>query len=472
MTLGTWQAGQIRFGLFASSQDHSSIRQSCTSSDAMQPLNQVRSRPAVVGDLTQNLTSLNQDSNDIAAEMLRIEGNAGDLYNLAAASQNALRQLIRQAIYTSNQQLFVEPFISAAGLQPGYTATLDTNAGSASLPLSKQTQLTPVFTIGVNGTGTGVNAVSLLSSTTVGTSFQWLGPELELILSFASPATVNRLQIVLDTYDGLEITSLTSSPDGMVFNDVLASLNQPTLVMDATSGKCSGDVIIDFPPVIAQQMRIVISCRSGQPGFGLRSVAAFTRAYQSAATLVTNPIYLGAPQVDFSVSQLVSSPYTSITHQISADGVNFTTVKPGVLSVSSPFWYQVALGRSNSAFNQQGSSLLPILSTAAANNPFTIVSQSTVPLANGMVEQTIVLSSVTGPVVFQDAPLAASLTIQVGSLYMAAANYTLAGSTLTFAANQSLVTITYQTSALGAAALASLKSYYSPLLFEARFQAI
>src|SRR5438270_163258 len=49
--------------------------------DSMQPLAQVTSRPAVVGDLTSNLELLNQDASDIASELLRIENNAGDLYN-------------------------------------------------------------------------------------------------------------------------------------------------------------------------------------------------------------------------------------------------------------------------------------------------------------------------------------------------------------------------------------------------------
>jgi hypothetical protein len=51
-------------------------------------------------------------------------------------------------------------------------------------------------------------------------------------------------------------------------------------------------------------------------------------------------------------------------------------------------------------------------------------------------------------------------------------DFTLTGATLTFAATQALVTISYQTSALGASALASLQNYYSPLLYEARFQAV
>jgi hypothetical protein len=129
------------------------------------------------------------------------------------------------------------------------------------------------------------------------------------------------------------------------------------------------------------------------------------------------------------------------------------------------------LGRSDSAFNQQSSSLLPL--SGGAGTPYTIVSQTTVALNNGIVEQTIVLSDITGPVVFQDAPLPGSFRVQAGSLFLSrTSDYTLSGTALGFSTPQSLVTITYQTSALGAAALASLKNYYTPLLYEACFQAI
>jgi hypothetical protein len=441
--------------------------------DNMQTLTQIRSKPAIVGDLSRNLTLLNQDSNDIAAEILRIENSAGDLYNLAAASQNALRQLIRQSIYISNQQQFLAPFIDDSVLQPGYTATLDYNAGLATLPLGTQTLLSPTFSIGIGSSGSAVNAISNLSSTTVGTSFQWSGSSLELLLSFPSPTIVNRLQIALDTYAGLEITNLTSSPDGLVFNDVLADLDVPMIILDATSGKCSGDVIIDFPPRLVQQMRVVIACRAGQTSFALRSFNAYKRSYQSSGMVTSQPIYLSSTSAEFAAEQVTTSPYTSITHQISTDGVNFVSITPGVVAVSQPFWYRAILNRSDSAFSQQSSPLLPLPSSAAANTPYTINSQTTTTLNNGMVEQTIVLSNVTGPVVFQDAPLTGSLSAQVGSLFLKnTSDFTLAGNTLTFTATQPLVTISYQTSALGASALASLQGYYSPLLYEASFQAV
>jgi hypothetical protein len=439
--------------------------------DGMQKLVQVNSRPAIVGDLTTNLTLLNQDSNDIATELLRIENNSADLYNLAAASQNALRQLIRQAIYTSNQKLYVEPFIDDDALGSGYTATLDYNAGLATLPLGTETVLTPSISIGLASVGTAVNDISNLQSTVVGTSFQWTGPSLELILAFPAPTRLNRLRIELDDYEGLEITALTSSPDGLISNDVLADMGETAIVMDAISGKCSGDVILDFPPRIVQQMRIVIAGRGNQAGFGLRSLLAYSRTYQSAGQMTSKPIYLSSTQAQFSTDEFVSAPFTTISHQVSTDGVNFVNIAPGPVEVSQPFWYRAMLGRSDSAFNQQSSSLLPL--SAGAGTPYTIVSQTTVALNNGIVEQTIVLSDITGPVVFQDAPLPGSFRVQAGSLFLSrTSDYTLSGTALGFSTPQSLVTITYQTSALGAAALASLKNYYTPLLYEACFQAI
>ena len=133
----------------------------------MQTLIQVRSKPAIVGDLTQNLSLLNQDSNDIAAEILRIEDAQENLYNLAAASQNALRQLIRQSIYISNQQQFIAHFIddlcSSSWL---YRDSRLQRQGSATLPLGKQTTLSPTFAVGVASSGSAVNDISNLSLAT------------------------------------------------------------------------------------------------------------------------------------------------------------------------------------------------------------------------------------------------------------------------------------------------------------------
>lgn len=440
--------------------------------DAMQPLRQVRPRPAVCGDMTENLGLLNQDANDIAAELLRIESSTADLFNLAATSQNSLRQTIRKAIYSSNQRRFIEPFIDTTQLLPGYSTTLDYNAGVATLPLNTETQLAPAISVGLASVGTSVTDVSNLCSTTIGTSFQWNGTVLELVLSFDSPVIVNRLKLELDDYDGLEITSLTSSPDGMVFNDLLFDLGVPLILMDATSGKYSGDVILDFAPRYVRQMSIRIECRAGQTSFGLRTLSLFSRTYQASGTVTTVPVYLSTDNVRFSSTEQSLAPYTSVTHQISTDGVTFTTIAPGNLTTSTPFWYRALLGRSETAFSQQQSVVTALVSDASVNQPYTVKSQSTTRLSTGVVEQTLVLANITGEVVFHNAPLANTFRIQSGSIFLTTDDYTLSGTTLNFAANQSLVTITYQASSLGASAFTALKSYYTPFLYEARFEAI
>jgi hypothetical protein len=441
--------------------------------DNMQPLVPVYPKPAIVGDLTQNLTLLNQDAGDIAAEIVRIENSAADLYNLAATSQNSLRQLVRSSLYAPTQKLWVDDFIDNSVLQSGYTATLDYNAGLATLPLSTQTQVNPTFSIGVSSVGSAGTDISNLSSDLVGTVFTWNGTSLELLLNFSPAAIVNRLVIEQDTYDGLEIVTLASTPDGLSYDDVLQDLGVDSIQMDASSGKYSGDVILDFPPRYVQQMQVVIQSRSGQASFGLRSVSAYNRSYQSSGSFTTNPITLSSQNAIFSTIETDFSPYGSIVHQISSDGVNFTPITPGNVSIPSPFWYQALLVRSANAFTQQASPVLPLIQNGTANQPYTIQNQTTNTLSSGMLEQILVLANVTGGVSFQITPLPGSLRCQVGSVFLVnGTDYSLNGNTLNFANAQTLVTVTFQTSALGAAALSALQTYYSPLLYEARFQAI
>jgi hypothetical protein len=55
--------------------------------------------PAVVGDITQNLMLLNGDALGIAAVLNALEQDAAKLFNLTAATQNTLRQQVREQVY-------------------------------------------------------------------------------------------------------------------------------------------------------------------------------------------------------------------------------------------------------------------------------------------------------------------------------------------------------------------------------------
>ena len=86
----------------------------------------------------------------------------------------------------------------------------------------------------------------------------WKGTSLELIATFAQPEIINRIHIELDDYQGLEIVSFTTSPDGTLTEDVLVDLDLTTIHLNGIVDKYSGDFILDFSPRHAKQVRLVI----------------------------------------------------------------------------------------------------------------------------------------------------------------------------------------------------------------------
>lgn len=438
----------------------------------MQPLLPVRGgSPAAVGDLTGSLTRLNLDATDLAAELLAIENQAGDLYNLTATQQNALRQTIREGLFLSTPAHFVEGFLHDTQLAAGYSATLDYNAGAAMLPLVKETPVKPVLSLGLGSRGSTSSLLTSLAQPTLGMAFVWDGPVLELIFTCNTPQILNRLQIQLDTYDGLEITALTTSPDGTLTQDVLEDMGISFLLMDATSGKYTGDVILDFPPRYVTQGRIRFEDRAGTAQIALRSLSFSSRQYSPTGTLTTLPIELARADATFLAEQSVTAPYTTITHQLSPDGVNFQNIDPGPVSLPRPCWYRALLQRSDAAFQNSQSALAASGASTAPNDSYTLESQSSVPLGNGVLERKIVLSNVSGGLILNDTPMPNTLRVQGASVFLGSGDYTLKGKQITFTGPQGLVTLTYQTSALGSAALAALKNYFTPLLSQVEFQA-
>src|SRR6202042_1246940 len=119
--------------------------------------------PGVVGDPISNLLTLNLDATDIAAEISRLEDNASTLFNLSAASRNAICQQIREAIYASTNTLFTEQFINEDQIDASSSAEIDMNAGVAQLPLTVETVLTPTFAVGQNAIGSTTDTISDLS---------------------------------------------------------------------------------------------------------------------------------------------------------------------------------------------------------------------------------------------------------------------------------------------------------------------
>ena len=109
----------------------------------MQPLNAITAEtPAVVGDLCDNLTLLNEDASDTVNVLVATEKMAGQLFNLAAATQNDIRQQIGEQVYACNSRRYCEPFLNQQNLSQS-SATLDFDIGSAYLPVSAETQIVP-----------------------------------------------------------------------------------------------------------------------------------------------------------------------------------------------------------------------------------------------------------------------------------------------------------------------------------------
>ena len=424
--------------------------------------------PAVIGDITGNLSLLNQDATDVAAELLSAENVAGVNYNMAASSQNAIRQKIRERIYGPTPTVWREPFLHARNLA-SYTATLDFDAGSAFLPLTSETFYSPSIALGLSTLGSSTSDLANLTDGNIETVYTFNGSRLELVLSFPSTVIVNRVQFQLDTYDGMEIVSWTSSPDGTLSDDLLAQLGGNQLLSSLT-GKDSGDCIFDMPPNSVQSMRIVIEDRSGLQRIGLRGLLVSGRQYSSSASLTSVPILRPSGTLVLSTQESSLDPYTRITHQISLDGISYQSLLPGVpIALAVPFWYRALLSRNDSLFASTLTSASALNLTLSAN--YQIVSLSSQPCGSGLVQNTLVFSNVTGPISLLDTPLGNSLVVQSGSRILQGPDYAFTDNVLSFPATQASLIVRYQVSGSGTGPTASRRTYYSPLLTDVRFEA-
>jgi hypothetical protein len=437
---------------------------------AMQSLIKIApATPGVVGDPVSNLLTLNDDAADIAAEIDRLEDNASTLFNLSAASRNSICQQIRQAIYQSTSKTYIEQFINTTQIDSSSSANVDMNAGVAQLPLTSETVLTPTLSVGVNSIGSTTDNISDLSTSSTENLFTWNGSLLEIIVTFPAPTIVNRLNLSPDTYVGYELTTFTGSPDGTKFEDILRDLGNGSIVLDASAGKYSGATVIDFPPLSVSKMRLILQNLTAGDTIGLRAISFTQRVYQASGTVITKPQTLPTGQVSFQTTQQIFDPYVSITHQISGDSVNYTTVQPGEITLPAQWWYRALLNRSSQAFTQAA----PVAATTADPNystGFTLVSSSSVPLDATTLERTLVFSNVTAAIPLTETPLPGTLQVSQGTQYLNGNQFSLdAQNNLTINNPTGLMTVTYQTSAQGSQNIASLQNFYTPLLQSVQF---
>ena len=420
---------------------------------------------------------MNNNAQDVAAEIQDLEGQASELYNLVALTQNSIRQQLREVIYGSTRNNYVEAFINSLNLDSAHTtATFDYSIGLATLPLLSDTEITPATVIvgsGSQGSLLDGHNVSNLIDEQIGTYTAFSGNKLELIITFPKSTIINRIILEQDDYKGLRVLELTGSSDGVVYNDLTKDLTTDQLTMDGTSGKFSGEVVLDIQPKSLLQIRIVLEDATGQNYIALRGIHFHQRQYDNQAQVQTNRIDHPTGSIYFAAVQNPINALVSITHMISYDGVNFQAVQPNteVKLAGTPFWYRGVLQRNTDNISVLSGPL------AVANDPhissaYTVSQTSTLDLGNNVMQRTISFASITGPVTLQDSPLPGTFSIWQGTTQLPKTAYTFSGNVITFPSNVVNVNFIYQASSLGNAGLTALINYYSPYLYEVQFEQV
>ena len=460
---------------------------------ALQPV--PREGPAVVGQVSENLSILNNDAQDIVAQMLSTEDEAAKLYNLAALTQDALRQRVRERIFASTLQSYVLPFINDNDLEKT-TASLDFAAGMATLPVLEEVEIMPTDTqLGPWGGDPSLfspgHGLEALFDGKLETVMVWPSGYLEIILSFAEPQIINRIRFEQDDYRQLTLQELsTTTVDGVFSDNIVSELfgGQPhlDLAMDCSSGKFGGDFIVDFSPRCVRQLRLAIyDPRGGQ--VALRALHIYRRKYAKSAQVQTRGISLLPGSVRFSSQERVPGPLVSIAHLLSFDGISYQALQPGQIltladSPTTKIWYRTLLDRHDLAIAEQSGPLLSVRDPNL-NDDYRVSQTTTVDIGGNLVERTIAFESIDGPVTFQDVPLAtgsrqpgsatdSALKVWEGAVLLSPSSYSFLNNVLSFSTSKSNITVRYQTSAAGTAGLETRKDFYSPYLFEARFERV
>jgi hypothetical protein len=430
-----------------------------------------REGPAIAGDLNGNFQLLNQDAQAIIRQLLGTENDASALFNLFASTQNNLRQTIREVVYTSGARRYREEFINNTKLGT-CTATIDFNAGVAALPLAQETFVQPhSIDFGVACEGAlGAGSTDLLLDGKTETSMTWTGGRLELVFNFNTIRILNRFRIDLEGYQGLTIDEFSSSPDGVIREDLLADLQPASESLDGSAGKFSGDWIADFDPRHCSQVRLIISDRVGR-SIALRNIQFSQRKVTSSGQVQSQQISQPLGTVVFRAAQHTADKLTSITHQVSTDNIHYQSVAPDqMLTLAVPYWYRAVLTRLDSNFDEAAAPVDLPGDDPGLNPGYSLQNTATTDLGGGIIERTLNFSTITGPVQLEETPLDGTLVVFDGTVPMAATQYSVVSNEITLAVPGTGIMIRYQTSAFARAGLPARKNFYSPLLFEVRFE--
>jgi hypothetical protein len=255
------------------------------------------------------------------------------------------------------------------------------------------------------------------------TSMMWNGGRLELVFTFNTIQILNRFRIELAGYQGLVIEEFSSSPDGVIREDLLADLQPSSQSLDGSSGKFSGDWIADFDPRHCKQVQLIISDRVGAE-IALRNIQFSQRKVSPSGMVQSQRISRPLGNVMFRAAQHTADKLTSITHQVSTDNIHYQSVAPGqVLVLDAPYWYRGILTRLDSNFDQAAAPVDMQGTDPTLNPNFTLQSTATTDLGGGIIERTLNFSAVSGPVQLEETPLDGTLVVFDGTVPVSAALY-------------------------------------------------
>lgn len=443
----------------------------------MSPLRPVtKEGPAVVGDVVENLKLLNQDAAAVMSGLLEMESDAANLLNLYAASQNGLRQMVRERLFRPGKKVYTEQFISQERLEQS-TASLFLDAGVCTLPLLSAKTVTPKsidLGVSTDPKGKAVTALDYLTDLEEDTAFVFEGGRLEIVITFSKPEILNYLQIVLDEHTGLSVLEIMSTPDGMLQEDILGELPAAYTAINGSSGKYTGEYVACFNPKYVHKLKLVIEDRVGAGRIALRHLSCGLRRFSGVGIMTSKKILEPVGQLKFTCEQSTANLLTNIMHQYSLDGVNYRAMQPDEIIdvIRGPFWYRAYLERIDGNFETLSEPIsAPGEDPVGATN-YTVDKIQTVELGGGLIERSITFSEITGTVTLRETPNPGTLQCFESLSVVPSTEYLVNGSVVTFSAPRTGITVRYQTSMYTRSSLLARKEYYSPLLYSVQFEKV
>ena len=209
--------------------------------------------------------------------------------------------------------------------------------------------------------------------------------------------------------------------------------------------------------------------RSVGVSISLRNIQFSQRTVSPSGQVQSLQITQPLGTVVFRAAQHTADQLTAIAHQVSTDNVHYQSVTPDqVLAV--PYWYRAVLTRIDANFDQAAAPVDMAGTDPSLNPDYTLQSTETTDLGGGIIERTLNFSAISGPVQFEETPLDGTLVVFNGTVPVDPNSYTFTHNCISFTGAQTGIMVRYQTSAFARAGLPARKNFYSPLLFEVRFE--